>query len=198
MKIKKTLKFQNKLVKLKLMQTKAYNKKHYFDFLQLEDIAYRLKKICHIIHKYNVLNKSILFIGIPLKVISQLQQLTQNKTHIFLPTFVWLHGLLSNKKSKPSGSKLPFKLISRIRNKIELVVIFTDTEKREVLQESYQSRIPTLVINTKLETQNDKADYKVPGDLDFHNGKISDNVFYSLLVATLKKHPKFHKIKNGS
>ena len=38
MKVKKITKYQNKLLKLKLTQSKIYNKKHYINNTKIEDI----------------------------------------------------------------------------------------------------------------------------------------------------------------
>lgn len=195
MKIKKILKYNNKLVKLKLIQTKTYTKSQYLNLLKIEDIEYRLKKISHIIHKYNSLNKNILFVGIPLQVSSYIQKFTNNNNHIFFPTSAWVRGILSNKnfdltritKIQSMNKSQISKLILKIKKKVDLVVILEDTPTNNVLNESYISRKPTILLNTDLDIKNTKSDYKVPGQPKFKNNQIRDNLFYSLLISTLKK-----------
>ena len=68
MKIRKIKNHKNKLLKLKILQTEIYTKSQYKNDINFENIEYRLKKILHIIYKYNISNKRILFIGIPLDI----------------------------------------------------------------------------------------------------------------------------------
>ena len=195
MKIKKNLKFQNKLIKLQLLETKAFDKKSY---LKLEDIEYKLKNVSHIIYKYNISGKSILFVGIPTKIGIQIQKLINNNNHIFLPTSLWVKGILSNKKLNAINlsknllndkSKIS-KLISKIKTKVELVVILNNNLSETILAESYISRKPTIFLNKPLNTEKYKCDYIVPIDLGFKNRQSYENLLYSILVAILKKRRK--------
>jgi len=68
MKIEKIKNIKNKILKLKLIQTKIYDKKQYLNNIKIEDIEFRLKKILYIIYKYHISNKKILFIGNPLNL----------------------------------------------------------------------------------------------------------------------------------
>ena len=50
MKIKKIINHKNKLLKLKILQTKIYTKNQRINNIKIEDIEYRLKNILHIIY----------------------------------------------------------------------------------------------------------------------------------------------------
>nr|QDA21755.1 ribosomal protein S2 [Proschkinia sp. SZCZR1824] len=198
MKITKKLKFQNKLVKLHLLETKAFDKKSY---LKLEDVEYRLKHVCHIIHKYNMANKSVLFVGIPTKIGIEIQKSLNSNQHIFMPISIWIKGMLSNKKfnllnlsKSRSRSKNKFsKLVSKIKTKIELIVILSDKSAAEILDESYASKKPIILLNKSLGIDDKRFDYLVPGNLRFKNKQFYENLFYSILVSTLKKRRKTKK-----
>ena len=202
MKIKKITKYQNKLLKLKLIKTKIYNKKQHLNNIKIEDIEYRLKKIFYIIYKYHIFDKRILFVGAPLNVNSKIKNLFKNTKHILIPKSVWIRGAISNKKScfkhlsknhKISKNKLS-ELLFQLKKSIDLIIIFEESNNLNVLDEGYISRIPIISLNSNLEIQYNKSSYKVPGNFQFTNKKIRDNFFYSILISTLKKGNKHKRI----
>ena len=195
MKIKRRVAFKNKLLKLQLLETKALDKKSY---LKLEDIEYKLKNVSHIIHKYNISGKSILFVGIPTKIGTQIRRLIgNNDRHIFLPASLWVKGILSNKKfnvgslskTNLNDKERVSRLISKIKTKVELVVVLNGDLSDGVLAESYISRKPTIFLNKSSDMKNN-SDYIVPVDLEFKSRQSYENLLYSLLVAILKKRRK--------
>ncbi len=196
MKIKKIPQRINKLVKLKLIETKIYNKEQYLENIKIEDIEYRLKKICYLIYKYNVFNKRILFVGLPFNITLKLQELIKNTKHIFIPTSVWLSGAISNKntnfsnllKTKNTTKNQISELLFQLKKNIDLVIIINDSNNSdEILNEGYVARIPVVLLNTNLNICFNKPSYKVPGNFKFVNKKTRSNLFYSLLISTLKK-----------
>lgn len=196
MKIKKISQRRNKLVKLKLIQTKIYTKKQDLENIKIEDIEYRLKKICYLIYKYNVFNKRILFVGLPFNITLSLQKLIKNTKHIFIPSSIWLSGAISNKntnfsnllKSKSTTKNQISELLFQLKKNIDLVIIINDSNtSNEVLNESYVAKIPVIILNTNLNICFDKPSYKVPGNFEFANKKTRNNLFYSLLVSILRK-----------
>jgi len=202
MKIKKIEKYQNKLLKLKLIQTKIYNKKQHLNNIKIEDIEYRLKKIFYIIYKYHIFNKRVLFVGAPLTINSQIKNLVKFTKHILIPKDIWVRGAISNKIScfkhlsknqKASNNKIS-ELLFQLRKSIDLIVIFGESENLNVLNEGYVSRIPIISINSNFNTQQNKPTYKVPGNFRFTNKKVLDNFFYSILISTLKKGNNYKKI----
>jgi ribosomal protein S2 len=191
MKIKKIIKYKNKLLKLKLIQTKIYNKKQYLNNIKLEDIEYRLKKIFYIIYKYHIFNKRILFVGAPLNITSQIK----DTKHVLIPKSVWMRGAISNKKScfkhlsknKKMFSNKNSELLFQLQKSMDLIVIFNESDNKDVLNEGYKSRIPIILLNSNLDIQDNKPSYKVPGNFQFTNKKTRNNFFYSILISTLKK-----------
>ena len=202
--IKKTV-YQNKLLKLKLIQTKIYNKKQYLNNIKIEDIEYRLKKIFYIIYKYHILNKRILFVGAPFNINDKITDLFKNTKHILLPRSVWVRGAISNKNScfkhlsnnqKNTKNKIS-ELLLQLKKNIDLIVVFEESYNLNVLNEGYIARIPIISLNSDLNIKENKPSYKVPGNFKFTNKKIRDNFFYSILISTLKKGNKYkHYLKN--
>lgn len=207
MKIKKIIKSKNKLLKLKLINTKIYNKKHYKNSIKIEDISYRLKKSLYVIYKYSFFNKKILFLGIPKNISLKLQILLKDKTkHVFIPKSAWAKGSISNKKacfkhlSKPGKIKSNSfsKDLFKLKQNIDLVVVFDEPNNLEMINESYISKIPVISINSDLEIRSNKPTYKIPGNFKFNNKKVRDNIFYSILITALKKSIALRKKKNDS
>jgi ribosomal protein S2 len=199
MKIKKILKYRNKLLKLKLIKTKTYTKKQYYNNLQLEDIQYRLKKILYIIYKYHIYNKKILFIGAPIMLNFYINTVIKTTQHIFIPSSIWVKGVLSNKKKlylknwlnpeKNSKNKIS-ELLLQLQKNIDLILIFDEYNNQSILNEGYISKIPVISLNSDLNIIFNKPSYKVPGNFECMVKKIRDNLFYSMLGTTLKKGQK--------
>nr|YP_010133808.1 ribosomal protein S2 [Fistulifera saprophila]QWM93298.1 ribosomal protein S2 [Fistulifera saprophila] len=196
MKIKKIPQRRNKLVKLKLIQTKIYTKEQYLENIKIEDIEYRLKKICYLIYKYNVFNKRILFVGLPFNITLKLQELIKNTKHIFIPNSVWLSGAISNKntnfsnllKNKNTTKNQISELLFQLKKNIDLVIIINNSDNTsDILNEGYVARIPVVMLNTNLNICFNKPSYKVPGNFKFVSKKTRNNLFYSLLISTLRK-----------
>lgn len=195
MKIKRIEKNSTKLLKLKLLQTKIYDKKQYLTNIKIEDIQYRLKKIFYIIYRYHIFNKRILFVGLPLTMNSKIKTLLESSKHISIPENIWVRGAISNKNAcfkhlsksnKTSNNKIS-ELIFQLKKSIDLVIFFEKSANPDVLSESYVSRIPLISISSSLDTRDVKSSYKVSGNFQFNNKKVLDSFFYSLLFATLKK-----------
>ena len=85
MKIKKIVSHNNKLLKLKLIQSKVYNKNYNINNIKIEDIQFRLKKAFYIIYKYHVLKKRILFVGTPWRTSISLKKILKNTRHLLIP-----------------------------------------------------------------------------------------------------------------
>jgi ribosomal protein S2 len=202
MKIKKIIKYQNKLLKLKLIKSKIFNKNHYLNNIKIEDIEYRLKKIFHIIFKYHVFNKRILFIGTPVNFDNNLYKALKDTKHFLIPESLWLNGVINNKtnffqqflKTNKTNKKQFQRVFFYFKKDIDLIVLLNEQDNFNVLNESYLAKIPVISLNSNLNIQNIKSNYKIPGDFKFSNKKIRDNFFYSILLAVLKKGNKSKKI----
>jgi ribosomal protein S2 len=203
MKIENIVKYKNKLLKLKLIKTKTYIKKDNLTNTRIEDIEYRLKKALHIIYKYHINNKRILFIGVPLHANEETKDLINNTKHTFIPESTWVNGIITNKVScfkylsenpKATNNKTS-KLLFKLRNKSDLIVVFDKVTDITAVNESYIARIPVISLNCDLNLLKNKSTYKIPGNFKFTKKKVRNNFFFSILKATFKKanrlKPKF-------
>lgn len=194
MKLNKIKSSNYRLVKLKLIKTKVY-KKPLDQFINIEDISIRLKKALHIIYKYHINNKKILFIGTPINVDLKFQNILKSTKHTLIPEALWLNGLITNQRScfkylsknqKTLSNKIS-KLLFKIRNKSDLIVILNSLNNSSALNEGYTSKIPVISMNYNLEEIDFKTSYKVFGNFQFKKKKVRDTFVYSLLTAIFKK-----------
>ena len=194
MKINRIKSYNYKLVKLKLIKTKVYKKK-LDHFIKIEDISNRLKKALHIIYKYHINNKKILFTGTPVNVDSRFRNILKNTKHTLIPEALWMNGLITNQRScvkylsknqKAINNKIS-KLLFKIKNKSDLIVVLNSSDNIAVLNEGYSARIPIISMNYDVEGFDLKASYKISGNFQFKKKKVRDTFFYSLLTAVLKK-----------
>jgi ribosomal protein S2 len=192
--MKKINLYKNKLIKLKLIQTKTY-KKNYNNFIKIEDITSRLKKALHIIYHYHINNKRIVFIGTPLNIIYKFQKLLKTTKHILIPESIWVSGLLTNQKTcfKHLSKNPKFtenktsKVLFQLKKKIDLIVVLNFMYNQEAINEAYLSYIPSISLNCDLKILNNISSYKIPGNFKFTKKKVRDILFYSILAATFKK-----------
>lgn len=200
MKLNNIKQFKNKLTKLKIIETKTYKKNIPFSIKTI-DIISRLKKALQIIHKYHVYNKRILFVGIPHNNVKRLKSSIINQKHLYIPSSVWLNGIITNQKScfkylyKNQTLINPkfFKVLSKFNKKINLIVVLESNFSNNIVKESYIASIPTIFITPSLKIENYKISYKIPGSFNFLKRKNKDDFFFSILLATLKKANKLKK-----
>lgn len=194
MKLILTKTYKNKILKLKLIQTKIY-KKNYNNFIKIEDINSRLKKSLNIIYNYHINNKRILFVGTPLQVIPKFKILLKQTKHTFISESGWVSGISTNretplkyasKNSKPIGIKLS-EILFKMTKQIDLIVALDFFSNKKTIVEAYLARIPIIVLNYNLKIINNKISYKIPGSFNFTKKKVRDLLLYSVLVAIFKK-----------
>lgn len=208
MKIKKIETLKNKLLILKLIQTKTYKQNSNNKALKLNDISFNLKKMLRIIYKYHINAKKILFIGIPLPTAQKIKYFLKNTGHIFIPESNWINSILLNKNScfkhlKKRKIKKDFSLkksnkisstiptLFELKKKIDIVVVLNPKVDYQALNESYKTRLPIITVTDNI---NKKSTYNLPGNFKFSKKKIGNNFFFSMLLATFKKANQ-HKIK---
>ena len=188
MKLNKINSYKSKLLKLKLIKTKIYKKNHN-NFIKIEDISSRLKKVLHIIYNYHINNKRIIFIGVPIGIISKLSMLLKKTSHTVLPNSVWVSGLLTNQKAclkylknnpKFIGNKTSEVLMQWL-TKSDLIVVLDFFSNQDTINEAYLVKIPIIALNCELDILNAVFTYKIPGNFKFTNKKVGDIFFYSLL-----------------
>ena len=196
MKITTLKKSKTKLLKLKLLKTKIYKNEKNLDYLLLKGLEIRLKKILHIIYKFHIANKKILFIGTPLRLNYQIKQILKNKKHSFIPESVWMSGIITN--SKPSFKHLikqnavnknkTSKFLFTLKSQTDLIVVLNENLNLTALKESSLKRVPTISLNVSYNSSNsDLAIYKAMGNYNFTKKTIRNNLFFLLLSSVLKK-----------
>jgi len=204
MKITTLKNYKTKLLKLKLLKTKTVKFKKNLNYLLLKNIETRLKKILHIIYRFHVANKKILFIGTPIRLNNQIKQLFKDKKHSFIPENVWMSGIITNSKSsfkhlikqhavdKNTTSKFLFNL----KSQADLIVILNEHYNLAALKESALKRTPTIALNVSSDFfSSSLSTYKAMGDYDFTKKGIRNNLFFLLLNAVLKKAEQTKKQK---
>lgn len=194
MKITKIHKYKHKLLELKLIKTKIYKKNH-SNFIKISDTINRLRKAMHVIYKFHTNHKRIMFVGSPINLNDKLNKIINNTNHISIPETVWMDGIITNQMScfkylsinqKTINSKIS-DILFKTKKKCDLIVILNAYNNKNALIEGYISKTPTIVLNIDLDTKDFRSSYKIPGNFKFTNKKIRNNIFYSILRATLKK-----------
>lgn len=196
MKITTLTKYKTKLLKLKLLKTKVYKNKKNFNYVLLKTIETRLKKALHIIYKFHVANKKILFIGTPLQLNNKIKQLLKHKKHSFIPTSIWMSGIIANSKASFKHLSKRYtrahdkssKFLFNLKNKIDLIVILNEKTNFNALKESSLKRVPIISLDSNYSLSNfNLTTYKVIGNYTFVKKNIRNNLFFLLLSSLLKK-----------
>jgi ribosomal protein S2 len=204
MKITTLNRHKTKLLRLKLLKTKVYKHEKNFNYLLLKNMETQLKKVLHIIYRFHIANKKILFVGTPLKLNPKIKQLIQNKKHSFIPESVWMNGIITN--PRPSFKHLlkrhaiandkTSKFLFNLRTQADLIVVLNENVNLTALKESSLKRIPTISLNSNYNVHNfDLSTYKVTGDYNFVKKPIRNNLFFLLLSSLLKKAERLKKSK---
>ena len=196
MKIITLTKYKTKLLKLKLLKTKVYRNKKNFNYALLKTIETRLKKALHVVYKFHVANKKILFIGTPLQLNNKIKQLLKYKKHSFIPESIWMNGIITNSKASfkhllkrhiGSNNKLS-KFLFNLKNQVDLIVILNEKANLSALGESSLKRVPIISLDSNYSLSNrNLTTYKVIGSYRFVNKNIRNNLFFLLLSSLLKK-----------
>jgi len=196
MKIRTLDRYKTKLLKLKLIKTKIYKNTKNLNYLILKSMETRLKKVLHIIYRFHIASKKILFIGTPLELGNKIKQLLKNKKHSFIPESVWVNGIITN--SKPSFKYLlkqhaiinnnTSKFLFNLKNQTDLIVVLNEKLNLTALNESSLKRIPTITLNSCYNLLNfNLATYKVEGDYSFTRKTTRNNLFFLLLSSLFRK-----------
>jgi hypothetical protein len=196
MKIKKTMVYRNKLLKLQLIKLKVYKKnrqRNTFETLinnSMEHVELFLKKIFHVIHFFHLNNKKIFFIGVPKLIEKNFSSLLKKSKHLFLPESLWTDGIISNKESifqylrlkqLKNIKKKNLKLLFSIKKQPDLVVILNQKTEQSAMKEMRKLRVPTVMLSSDLAFQERSF-----GDIKFLNKK-TNNVLFLLINSIFKK-----------
>ena len=196
MKITTLTKYKTKLLKLKLLKTKVHKNKKNFNYILLKALETRLKKALHVIYKFHIANKKILFIGTPLQLNNKIKQLLKHKKHSFIPESVWVNGIITNSKASfkyllkrhTVNNDKSSKFLFNLKNQVDLIVILNEKANLNALKESSLKRVPIISLDSNYGLSNfNFTTYKVIGNYSFVKKNIRDNLFFLLLSSLLKK-----------
>ena len=197
------------LLKLHLLNSKAYehpsriaNSDLVLDS-NLTKILGDLKKILHIIFQFHIVNKKILFIGLPKKLESKINNATH---HIALPNDfdlqgILLNGLRSAKNSKIKNLSGKFRarsVLPKLEKRPALIVLFSHEKKYNVVSESYIAKIPVITFITDEDSHNviDKSSYSVSINMSKLVLSSDNNLFFLglnfLFKTFIRKSSKYH------
>lgn len=194
MKTNKLTNNKNKLIKLRLIQTKIYKKKP-VNSVKINDVIPRIKKAIFLIYRYHINNKRVLFIGTPLNLNKKFKKLFEKTNHIFIPESIWVSGILTNKEScfknlKKNRNSIDNKVLKSLlplKKQSDLIVILGNFSNPSVIKEAFKTETPTIILNQNPNTIVERYGYTIPGNFTFTKKKIKDNFFYSVLNTTFKK-----------
>jgi ribosomal protein S2 len=150
--------------------------------IKFSDIKTRIKKILHIVYKYHMLNKKILFLGTPIENHFYIEKFLKQAKHIAIPESIWVNGLITNKKScfkylvkKQTYSKNnASKLLLKLNEPIDLILVVNNIENKSLLHEIFNSQIPIIYLNDTL-------------GIELKSKKIVFNFFFSVIKTIIKK-----------
>lgn len=143
-------------------------------------------------------NKKILFLGFP----SNFSKTLKATKHALIPRSVWFDGMLSNRNSGVNSSvkKIPkntFKLVSKLKKKLDLVVIYNLNKNSTAIKESYLARIPLITLSEKFNILDFKTTYESAGNYDSINERLENSsLFFSFIKTTLNRAKRTKKIKS--
>ena len=187
---------------LQILKSATYEKKlfHQNPPFVIEEKFVQFKMLLTVIYSYHYFNKTIMFIGIPSKLVNLLAKIKH--FHIFLPSTVWLNGTFANKNSiriylrnqKLKKTKLSF-AVNRLFSIVKLpklIVLLNPVKKSIMISEVHKLRIPIISLYTN-KINAEKFTYKIPTNptqLDLNS------MFLSLLsLLLLKKRSSFNTFK---
>ena len=155
------------LLKLHLLKSKIYEqpiKKTNFTNLidlNLDQILVGLKKALQIIFQYHQTEKRILFIGLPHKLESKINQLTR---HLAISNSLNIQGFISNnnfkvlRENKNLNQELLINyskfLLPKLTKTPDLVVLFDHEKGKNILSEAWVGKIPVIIFDNNIDYQN--------------------------------------------
>lgn len=203
-----------KLIRLNLLKSQIYSEQLHFEVVNnlldkfLDQIELHLKQALKIIYEYHINNRKILFVGFPRLKKKKFFNIIRSTNHYFIPQFVWVNGVLSNRFSisrflnkrilneVSNTEQLPFlqklKNLFKLKRKPDLIVLFNQNNKLDFIQESHRLGIPIISFGSNLYS-NVEVTYKIPGNFEFFTTRIN-NTFNFLLYSIFKRpFKKFNK-----
>ena len=188
-----------KIFELHLIKSKTYEQPMKKKTLKgspdvtISDIMVNFKKSLNIIFKYHKNNKRILFIGNP-KVIET--KINSSTIHTSITNYdnTSINGIITNKfiANSVKLNKYLFTndnkfILSKLKKKPELVVIFKPSHNNNLIKESLVAKIPVIEFNYNVKKNNWNYTYNVPGNLNLTENKIIDNIFFIIFNSLLNR-----------
>jgi len=177
------------LLKLNLLKSKVYEqpikkiKFNNFIDANLNQIVVDIKKVLQIIFQYHKVEKRILFLGLPYKLESRVNQSTK---HVAVPKNFNIQGVISNYNSKSfrsygnsnqawlkNSSKF---LLPKLSKRLDLIVLFDHDKSEAILSEARVAKIPVASFGTNSGSQN-HALYNVEGNFKNILTGYNKNIF---------------------
>jgi ribosomal protein S2 len=209
MKLKKIRHKKYKILKLHLLKSQVYKvdlkNDNFNEFVNksLEKSELHVKKALKIVYEYHSNNLKILFVGLPNVKNRFFKDLLRTTQHFFIPSNVWVNSFLANRTSifrflklkqsvKKSASKKNLSLkniytLLSVRTKPDLVVIFNQDIKTDIIRELSNLDIPIILFGSNVYF-NSQITYSIPGNFFFVNQKVT-NLFFCLLCSIFKSQP---------
>ena len=169
---------------LELQIFKLYYKKKFFNpKSEIKSTQILLNKIANIIYLYHITNKTILFVGFP----PNFTKILKKTKHILVPEFMWQNNMFNfthyNKKTKIP--KNIFKLQTKLKKKVDLIVINNLNINKIAFKESYLARIPAITITKTLNISKVEFGYNSTSSYDFFTEKEKSTHFLYLFIKTI-------------
>lgn len=201
MKLKKIKKSRfHQLLNLQILKLHSKKKKKFFNIkTDIKSTEVILNKIANIIFTFHLNNCRILFLGFP----NNFSKILKNSNHMAIPSFVWFNGMLSNNASFENNNekkaKIPrniYKLISRLKKKPNLIMIYNLHSSSTAIKESSVLQIPAISINNNFNILNTKSIYNSKENYSFITEKIENtNFFFSFIKTVINHAKKMKKVK---
>jgi len=150
-----------------------------------------LKQVFSIIFEYNENKKTIMFLGVPSKIINNYKKKIFKSKHIFIPENYWTKGLLTNKSSFSKGLKnermisaknLYVRKYLAKKRKPNLLIIFNHRNKLEILKETTKLKIPVVSL-----FDFDESNYVLYPIVSNENKIRYNHLIFYLLISLFKR-----------
>jgi len=190
------------LLKLHLLRSKVYEhpiKKIKFDSLidsNLNQIIVDIKKVLQVIFQYHKADKRILFVGLPYKLESKINQQTK---HVAIPKNLEVQGMISNceqkafkidiNSTKTWAKKSPKALLPKLAKRLDLVVLFDHEKRRTIVSEAGIAKIPLISFGPHFNDVG-TVSYRVEGNFKNLLTAPNKNIFFmglNFLFRDLRK-----------
>lgn len=186
MKLKRLIK--SEFPNLELQIIKQYGKKKTLNpKTEIKATETLLNKIANITYLYHVTGKTILFLGFP----AEFNKILKTTKHLLVPEFMWQNNMfsnnsnLSNKNKKTNTPKNIFKLKTKLRKKVDLIVINNLEKNKIAFKESYLARIPIISLAEQLNITNVRSSYSSTGSYNFFAEKKENTNFFFLFLKSV-------------